>query len=63
MEWEPRNQPTKEPRTENVQVPVGLIDELIDWCSDELSLSIPQSQYRADIISFHDELISAKDGY
>ena len=52
-----------EPRTENVRVPVGLIEELITWCNDELNDAVVRTQYRADLIAFHDELLTAKDGY
>lgn len=52
-----------EARTENVRVPVGLIEELMAWCDDELNDAIPGTQYRADLTSFYDELLSAKDGY
>lgn len=50
-------------RTERVQVPVGLIEELMDWCNDELERAAPGTQFRADLISFHDELLVAKEGY
>ena len=51
------------PRTENVRVPVGLIEDLMTWCNDELNHTVMRTQYRADLIAFHDELLTAKDGY
>jgi hypothetical protein len=50
-------------RTENVRVPVGLIEELMEWCDDALHNAAMRTQYRADLIAFHDELLTAKDGY
>tara|TARA_R100001086_G_scaffold68646_2_gene32525 strand:+ start:228 stop:431 length:204 start_codon:yes stop_codon:yes gene_type:complete len=50
-------------RTENVRVPVGLIEDLMTWCNDELNHAVVRTQYRADLIAFHDELLTAKDGY
>ena len=50
-------------RTERVRVPVGLIEELMTWCNDELNRAVVRTQYRADLIAFHDELLTAKDGY
>ena len=51
------------PRTENVRVPVGLIEELMAWCDDELDYAISGTQFRSDLIAFHDELLTAKEGY
>ena len=51
------------PRTENIRVPVGLIEELMTWCDDELNDAVARTQYRADLIALHDELLTAKDGY
>lgn len=48
-----------EVRTENVRVPVGLIEELMMWCDDELNHAMTGTQYRADLTSFYDELLSA----
>ena len=48
-------------RTENVRVPVGLIEELMTWCDDELNHAMRDTQYRADLTSFYDELLSAKE--
>lgn len=50
-------------RTENVRVPVGLVEELMSWCNDEMNHAEPGTQFRADLIYFHDELLTAKDGY
>jgi hypothetical protein len=50
-------------RTERVRVPVGLIEELMTWCNDELERAAQGTQFRADLIAFHDELLTAKDGY
>lgn len=50
-------------RAENVRVPVGLIEELMDWCNDELERAARGTQFRADLIAFHDELLVAKEGY
>ena len=50
-------------RTENVRVPVGLVEELMTWCNDELNHAARGTQVRADLIAFHDELLTAKDGY
>lgn len=50
-------------RTERVRVPVGLIEELMAWCNDELDGAVTRTQYRADLIYFHDELLTAKEGY
>lgn len=50
-------------RTENVRVPVGLVEELMTWCNDELNHAALGTQFRADLIAFHDELLSAKEGY
>lgn len=52
-----------EARKENVQVPVGLIEELMNWCDDELGQAMTGTQYRADLTSFYDELLAAKEGY
>ena len=51
------------PRTENVRIPVGLIEELMTWCNDELDWAMPETQFRSDLIAFHDELLTAKEGY
>ena len=51
------------PRTENVRVPVGLIEELMTWCNHELNHVVQGTQFSADLIAFHDELLTAKDGY
>lgn len=50
-------------RTERVRVPVGLVEELMTWCDDELNHAAQGTQFRADLIAFHDELLTAKDGY
>ena len=50
-------------RTERVRVPVGLIEELMTWINDELDYAVDGTQFRADLIAFHDELLTAKDGY
>lgn len=50
-------------RTENIRVPVGLIEELMTWCDDELNCAIQGAQFRADLIALYDELLTAKDGY
>jgi hypothetical protein len=50
-------------RTENILVPVGLIEELMEWCDDALHNAATRTQYRADLIALHDELLIAKDGY
>jgi hypothetical protein len=50
-------------RTERVSVPVGLVEELMTWCNDELERAAQGTQFRADLIYFHDELLGAKEGY
>lgn len=50
-------------RTENVRAPVGLVEELMTWCNDELERAARGTQFRTDLIAFHDELLGAKEGY
>jgi len=52
-----------EGRKENVLVPVGLIEELMEWCSTELEWAQKGTQYHADLMFLHDELLVAKEGY
>jgi len=44
-----------------VDIPNGLIRELIQWAEDELETSIHDTQYRQDLATFADRLSAAEN--